>query len=136
MDYPEKPFTISIYKYCPWQRSLLQLSEVTHIVLVKDCGGDAPRKAACSFGEPDLLSYKSEGDVSLFPKLSKCFSWLTYPRLHGRVWPSTCLCLFGLGFFFCPRLGFFHCIAYILLTALTFICHLAIHEDSADANKL
>jgi len=38
-----------------------------------------------------------------------------------------------LGLFFSPHLGFLSCIAYILLTALTFICHSAVHEDSKDA---
>lgn len=86
------------------------------------------------------LVYKSEEDLS---SISKAQPEIRAVSAAPGLCISVCkkgfdhqLAFVTLGLVFPPHLGFLSCIAYILLTALTFICHLAMHEDSEDAHRL
>lgn len=116
-------------KSCLWQRVPVLLWKVAQM-------GTGGKKEEMLEGKPlaalDWLS-SQKSLYPWFPKLSlRSEQWvvlLAYVSAAARRGcASSCLCHF-LRYFY-PHLGLHSCIASILLTALTFICHLAGHEGS------
>lgn len=86
------------------------------------------------------LVYKSEKDLS---SVSKAQPEIRAVSAAPGLCMSVCkkrfdyqLAFVILGLLFSLHFSFLSCNPYILLTALTFICHLAVHEDSEDARGL